>query len=292
MRLANAASGWFKSKRAPRGEKFTCTPAIRPRDPTMAWWSHSPATKLPNGLTLLVSSRSGASTGEANRMMTGMSGPGGSTRQSERRRFFFPSTVGSNVARQHRMRVGKRHLPPAERGLVTNPAHAGGSRCILAREPAHPCLAAFLATLRPRVICRRHRAVRTPRLHPPPRTTSSSAAAPSSTDPGCRASPPTSASFAGTSHGSAASPGQKAATEIDATGSYVTPGFINIHSHATPEGLHARREHAGAGRDHRDHQRGWRRGHRSRHPAAPPAHCRPCRQRRREHRLQRDLGGQ
>ena len=31
--------------------------------------------------------------------------------------------------------------------------------------------------------------------------------------------------------------GQKAATEIDATGLYVTPGFINIHSHATPEGL-------------------------------------------------------
>ncbi len=31
--------------------------------------------------------------------------------------------------------------------------------------------------------------------------------------------------------------GQKAATEVDATGLYVTPGFINIHSHATPEGL-------------------------------------------------------
>ena len=31
--------------------------------------------------------------------------------------------------------------------------------------------------------------------------------------------------------------GQKAATEIDATGLYVTPGFINIHSHATAEGL-------------------------------------------------------
>lgn len=31
--------------------------------------------------------------------------------------------------------------------------------------------------------------------------------------------------------------GQKAATEIDAAGLYVTPGFINIHSHATPEGL-------------------------------------------------------
>ncbi len=31
--------------------------------------------------------------------------------------------------------------------------------------------------------------------------------------------------------------GQKAASEIDATGLYVTPGFINIHSHATPEGL-------------------------------------------------------
>jgi N-acyl-D-aspartate/D-glutamate deacylase len=31
--------------------------------------------------------------------------------------------------------------------------------------------------------------------------------------------------------------GQKATTEIDATGLYVTPGFINIHSHATPEGL-------------------------------------------------------
>ena len=31
--------------------------------------------------------------------------------------------------------------------------------------------------------------------------------------------------------------GQKAATEIDATGLYVTPGFVNIHSHATPEGL-------------------------------------------------------
>jgi N-acyl-D-aspartate/D-glutamate deacylase len=31
--------------------------------------------------------------------------------------------------------------------------------------------------------------------------------------------------------------GAKAATEIDATGLYVTPGFINIHSHATPEGL-------------------------------------------------------
>ena len=31
--------------------------------------------------------------------------------------------------------------------------------------------------------------------------------------------------------------GQKAAAEIDATGLYVTPGFINIHSHATPEGL-------------------------------------------------------
>jgi N-acyl-D-amino-acid deacylase len=31
--------------------------------------------------------------------------------------------------------------------------------------------------------------------------------------------------------------GQKAATEIDATGLYVTPGFVNIHSHATPDGL-------------------------------------------------------
>ncbi len=31
--------------------------------------------------------------------------------------------------------------------------------------------------------------------------------------------------------------GQKAASEIDATGLYVTPGFINIHSHASPEGL-------------------------------------------------------
>jgi N-acyl-D-amino-acid deacylase len=31
--------------------------------------------------------------------------------------------------------------------------------------------------------------------------------------------------------------GQQAATELDATGLYVTPGFINIHSHATPEGL-------------------------------------------------------
>jgi len=31
--------------------------------------------------------------------------------------------------------------------------------------------------------------------------------------------------------------GQKAAAEIDATGLYVTPGFINIHSHASPEGL-------------------------------------------------------
>ena len=39
--------------------------------------------------------------------------------------------------------------------------------------------------------------------------------------------------------------GQKATTEIDATGLYVTPGFINIHSHATPEGLTARGEHAG-----------------------------------------------
>jgi N-acyl-D-aspartate/D-glutamate deacylase len=31
--------------------------------------------------------------------------------------------------------------------------------------------------------------------------------------------------------------GQIAAAEIDATGLYVTPGFINIHSHATPDGL-------------------------------------------------------
>jgi N-acyl-D-aspartate/D-glutamate deacylase len=31
--------------------------------------------------------------------------------------------------------------------------------------------------------------------------------------------------------------GQKAATEIDATGLYVTPGFVNIHSHASAEGL-------------------------------------------------------
>lgn len=31
--------------------------------------------------------------------------------------------------------------------------------------------------------------------------------------------------------------GQPAPTVIDATGLYVTPGFINIHSHATPEGL-------------------------------------------------------
>jgi len=31
--------------------------------------------------------------------------------------------------------------------------------------------------------------------------------------------------------------GQPASTEIDATGLYVTPGFINIHSHATAEGL-------------------------------------------------------
>jgi N-acyl-D-aspartate/D-glutamate deacylase len=31
--------------------------------------------------------------------------------------------------------------------------------------------------------------------------------------------------------------GQKAAREIDATALYVTPGFVNIHSHATPDGL-------------------------------------------------------
>jgi N-acyl-D-aspartate/D-glutamate deacylase len=31
--------------------------------------------------------------------------------------------------------------------------------------------------------------------------------------------------------------GRKAATEINAAGLYVVPGFINIHSHATPEGL-------------------------------------------------------
>ena len=31
--------------------------------------------------------------------------------------------------------------------------------------------------------------------------------------------------------------GQKATTEVDAAGLYVTPGFVNIHSHATPEGL-------------------------------------------------------
>ena len=31
--------------------------------------------------------------------------------------------------------------------------------------------------------------------------------------------------------------GQSAAVEIDATGRYVTPGFVNIHSHATPDGL-------------------------------------------------------
>lgn len=30
---------------------------------------------------------------------------------------------------------------------------------------------------------------------------------------------------------------EKAATEIDAAGLYVTPGFVNIHSHATPDGL-------------------------------------------------------
>ena len=53
--------------------------------------------------------------------------------------------------------------------------------------------------------------------------------------PGVR--PPTWRSCAATSPGSARSTGQKAAAEIDATGLYVTPGFINIHSHATPEGL-------------------------------------------------------
>ena len=31
--------------------------------------------------------------------------------------------------------------------------------------------------------------------------------------------------------------GAKAATEIDATGMIVAPGFVNIHSHADPEGL-------------------------------------------------------
>src|SRR5262249_43808656 len=31
--------------------------------------------------------------------------------------------------------------------------------------------------------------------------------------------------------------GQRAKTEIDVTGLFVTPGFINIHSHATPDGL-------------------------------------------------------
>ena len=36
MRLANDSSGWSSSRRAPIGEKLTCTPAIRPRDPTMA----------------------------------------------------------------------------------------------------------------------------------------------------------------------------------------------------------------------------------------------------------------
>ncbi|MDH4064949.1 MAG: amidohydrolase family protein, partial [Acidobacteriota bacterium] len=31
--------------------------------------------------------------------------------------------------------------------------------------------------------------------------------------------------------------GHTASTQIDATGLYVTPGFVNIHSHATPDGL-------------------------------------------------------
>ena len=49
----------------------------------------------------------------------------------------------------------------------------------------------------------------------------------------------------------------KAAVDLDVSGLVVAPGFLNIHSHATPVGSTGSGEHAHSRRNYGDHQCGW-----------------------------------
>ena len=80
-----------------------------------------------------------------------------------------------------------------------------------------------------------------------------------------------------------------AATEIEARGLFVAPGFINIHSHAVAGRAADRGQHADAGRDHRDLQRRRRRAARLEEQMTHAGRRRAGDQHRRLHRLQRGL---
>ncbi len=121
-------------------------------------------------------------------------------------------------------------------------------------------------------------------------STSSSATAPSSTAPDSPAIGRTSAIVGDRIAKVGDLSAERAATDLDVTGLYVAPGFINIHSHASRERAADGGEHAHAGRDHRDRESRWRRIDRHRRAACARQRGWPGRQRRRLHRLQRDLG--